>query len=238
MTEGRGDLREETPWGELVLRIRPGPPPSAALILEGLFLMDSESGVSEAALAARGLGSLRQACPTGNNWRVLLGGLGLGLTLRRLLEEDRVGAVQVVELFASLIDWNREALGFLNGEGLNDPRVTCHAGDLLAYLEQPPHDPFDLILLDIDNGPTMLSLPSNAALYSSEGLEALRRRLAPRGIVVFWATERSMEFETELSGLSWAAWSREEIRWRSPRGDRELSDELYFLTRRISGTGP
>ncbi len=242
--------RAQTLYGELVLQIRRGPPPSAALILEGVFLMDSESGVSERALAERGLAALstgdRQ--PNGAPLRVLLGGLGLGITLRALLDDPRVGHVVVVELFDQLVRWNREYVGFLNGRGLEDPRVVVHVGDLLCFLEQRPNQDwvgqtptggsaartelpasFDLLLLDIDNGPTMLSLPANDRLYADTGLALLQRWTAPGGIVLIWATERATRFEQCLERQAGLHWSQETIRWRPARGGRELSDVLYQI---------
>jgi hypothetical protein len=140
--------RAATPWGELVLQIRPGPPPSAALILAGLFLMDSESGASERALAQRGLARLsairagwaNRAIPASRGddpaqvaVRALIGGLGLGITLRALLDDPLVRQVQVVELFEELVAWNRQHLGFLNGGALDDPRVSVETAICSAF---------------------------------------------------------------------------------------------------------
>ncbi|MCK4305652.1 MAG: spermidine synthase [Candidatus Eisenbacteria sp.] len=228
-------LRENTPWGELALQLRSGPEPSAALILDGMFLMDSESGVSERALAERGLdllhrGRLGNTARGAAPWRVLLGGIGLGITLRALLAHPEVGFVQVVEIFPALLEWNRTHLGFLNGHSLDDPRVSCHAGDLLGFLADPLT--FDLLLLDIDNGPTWLSLPSNASLYTAGGLDLIGASLAPGSVAVFWATERSPAFEDCLSSLPWGQWHREEVSWRPARGGREMTDVLYALIRK------
>ena len=116
-------LRSETPWGELALQLRGGPRGGAALILDGAFLMDSDAAESERRLARRGLevwaatsgGAAsaeqgRHSAPC----RVLVAGLGLGLTLRALLADPRVGRVEVVELLAPLVAWNRGALAGLN----------------------------------------------------------------------------------------------------------------------------
>ena len=183
--------------------------------------------------------------------RVLAGGLGLGIILRALLDEPAIGFVQVVELFPDLVQWNRLHLDFLHGGALADPRVAVEAGDLLAFLAREPcarsafadrgpaasstladRGPaaFDLILLDIDNGPTMLALPANEGLYAPEGLAQLRAWLAPRGVAVFWATESAPDFERALDAQAAAQWWRETIGWLPARGGRELADVLYFLT--------
>lgn len=229
--------RAETPWGDLVLRIRSGPPPSAALILAGLFLMDSESGVSERALAQRGLARLhevRGGTTARASLRVLVGGLGLGITLRELLDSPAVGHAHVVELLEPLVAWNRARLTFLNGGALDDPRVSIETGDLLDFLEQEPQ-PYDLVLLDVDNGPTMLSLPANSRLYAAEGLGRLRRWLAPQSVAVFWATEVAAGFERALAEQKGALWFRETVGWRPARGGREFCDVLYFL---VTGSPP
>lgn len=193
--------------------------------------MDSESGVSERALACRGLSALedaRGAVPSAGTVRVLAGGLGLGITLRGLLDEPAVGFVQVVELFPELVAWNRQHLKFLHGGALGDPRVEVETGDLLAFLDREP-DAFDLILLDIDNGPTMLALPTNERLYTPAGLTRLLRWLAPRGVAVFWATENAPAFEHALAAQPGTRWRQETINWRPARGGRAFTDVLYFL---------
>ncbi len=253
--ERTASWRDETSLGELVLKIRheddAAQTRSAALILDGAFLMDSESCASEYALARRGaeealerVSSLRTvsaATDAVSAWgalRVLVGGLGLGLTLQALLEYENVRYVQVVELFGALIDWNRLHLGWLNNDALTDKRVFCQAGDLVSWLravpdsKNPAMKPYDLILLDIDNGPTWLSRPANENLYSEAGLASLRPWLSPEGLAVFWATEIAPEFEQRLNALSWASWRREMIpcepkRQQHSRG--EMNDVLYYL---------
>jgi spermidine synthase len=249
-------FREETPWGELVLKVRSGADPWAALILEGTFLMDSESSLSERALAARGLAALLKAraaepslCRTPGArtqpaLRVLVGGLGLGVTLQELLTCREVVLVQVVEILPVVVEWNRGPLALLNGGALQDSRVVCHVGDLLDFmgaqlgpvpsvglLGASSNPPFDLLLLDIDNGPSWLSLPGNGRLYTTDGFNVLRRCMAPRGVAVLWSTERVQDFEDCLAGLHWARWWVEEFPWQIGRGERTLCYYLYFLIR-------
>ena len=222
--------RQETDRGELALRIRhsvAGKPESAALILDGSFLMDSDSCASEIALADRGMRELLWLGVTAP--RVLIGGLGLGLTLKALLAYGEPVHLLVIELFEKLFDWNREYLGFLNGNGLRDPRVVCLPGDLVDILATPPERPYDLLLLDIDNGPTWLSQPANDRLYSATGLERLRPWMTERGLVIFWATEKAPGFEAQLDRTTWVTWHREIIKCESPRGDDSLNDVLYLL---------
>lgn len=222
--------RQETPWGELALQIRQaedGSPESAALILDGSFLMDSDSHASEIALARQGLAAVAEGGIEAP--RVLVGGLGLGLTLKALLASNCPAEVVVVELFDVLFDWNHDYLGFINGACLDDPRVCRRAGDLVEVLATPPETPFDLLLFDIDNGPSWLSLPANERLYDATGLERLRPWLSGRGLALFWATEPSPEFEAVLTAVNGASWRREDIKCESPRSDDSLWDVLYFL---------
>jgi spermidine synthase len=222
--------RQETEWGELALVIRLGEnsdPESAALILNGSFLMDSDSHASEVALASRGMAALADSGIV--TPKVLVGGLGLGLTLKAVLAYSQVAEVKVVELFEALFDWNRKYLGFLNGDCFDDPRIVPVVADLVTALRTPPPAPYDLLLLDIDNGPTWLSVPENEKLYDLDGLENLRLWLTPKGVAVFWATEPAPEFEAVLSATSGAVWRREDIKCESPRSDDSLWDALYFL---------
>jgi spermidine synthase len=236
-------FRAATPAGELALQIREGPRPSASLILEGMFLIDSDSAESERALAGLGLEALRRArgragvAPT--RVRVLVGGLGLGITLRALLELPGVGSVTVVEVFDPIVQWNRGPLANLNGGALEDPRVSCFVGDVREFLTgRPgaaeaigPSDAFDLLLLDVDNGPTWLALPSNAWLYSRDGLEVMRARMTPHSVAAFWATERAPDFEAQLADLAWGEWSYASVRTPVRPGEPPLECFIYFVVR-------
>lgn len=226
--------RAATTAGELVLQLRGTNPPSASLILEGMFLIDSDSAESERELAWLGLEALNRARGRGSaardRLRVVVGGLGLGITLRALLERMGEGSVTVVEVFEPVVEWNRGPLAGLNGGALRDPRVTCFVGDLRTYLTREP-DAADLFLLDIDNGPTWLALPSNAWLYGGEGLAALRARMAPAGVAAFWATERAADFEARLADLPWGTWSYASVRVPVRPGEPPLECWIYFVVR-------
>jgi len=249
-------LRADTPHGELVLQLRGGARPGAALFLAGSILMDSDLAASERELARRGLAALEEArqsdgAPGGEaresgdgpgeamggaprrarGCSVLVAGLGLGLTLEELLSLRGVGRIEVVEIFAPLVDWNRGPLAPLNGRALADPRVGVRVGDLREFLEADLRGAarYDLLLLDIDNGPTWLSLAGNSWLYEREGLERLRAHTAPRGVIAFWATEASAPFEDVLRRTAWGAWRRETIRCPLGDGQRVLEYTLYLL---------
>lgn len=161
--------------------------------LGGVVLMSSQGHASEDALCLHGLAG----APSGA--RVLVGGLGLGFTLRAVL--DRVGPagrVTVSELSPAVLRWNRERFPHLSAGAVDDPRVTVCLGDVGALLGREG-EPYDAVLLDVDNGPVALSSPSNVALYSAEGLRKVRRSLAPKGALALWSAGPDPGFEARLA---------------------------------------
>lgn len=160
--------------------------------INGQELMNSRQHESELELARLGCAHLKEArhIPC-----VLIGGLGLGYTLRQTLAILPGSArVVVAELMACVIDWNRGPLHTLNGHGLDDPRVELYCGDLLDLLEVPEKR-YDAILLDIDNGPGALTSRGNARLYQKKGLLACRRALRHNGRLAIWSATPSKSFE-------------------------------------------
>lgn len=158
---------------------------------EGYDLMTSRAHSSEDAMMAL-------ACPHPRpGARVLVGGLGMGYTLRgvlTLLPEE--AAVTVVELVPEVIEWNRGPLGPLAGHPLDDPRTELVCGDVTEVIEGS-RDSFDAILLDIDNGPDASSR-SERWLYLPAGLAAIRRALRPGGVVAVWSVGGNSAFERRL----------------------------------------
>jgi spermidine synthase len=162
--------------------------------INGLELMTSRQHASEQELARLGCAHLTgQKAPC-----VLVGGLGLGYTLRQTL--DLLGPeanVVVSELLEAVVAWNREFLGELNGQPLNDPRVELVTGDIFQLLTQSSGR-FDTILLDVDNGPSAMTDSGNQRLYGPTGLLACRRALRQAGSLAVWSTVPSPDFEQLL----------------------------------------
>lgn len=132
--------------------------------------------------------------------RVLIGGMGFGFTLKRVLElcgEDV--EVTVAELLPEILEWNREHLMEVNGALMDDPRVKIHLGDVGECIDRAAGGKFDAVLLDVDNGPDGLVAGGNDALYSRRGLKRTKSALAPGGRVVFWSANRDRNFEREMS---------------------------------------
>lgn len=163
-----------------------------------------------AAIAARELAGNRTP-------RVLIGGLGLGFTLGAALDVLPLGAsIVVVEYFETIVDWNRK-FGFESEvDRLADTRVRVVVDDVVGYLRRVKQ-PFDAILLDVDNGPEAWCLASNEALYDHAGLIRIRNALNPDGLLAVWSSEGSPEFENRLSGAGFRT-RVESVRSRDNKG--------------------
>jgi spermidine synthase len=165
-----------------------------SITINGQELMHSRRYESELALARLGCAHLvGHRAPS-----ILVGGLGMGYTLRQAL--DMLGPraqVVVGELSADVVEWNRRFLGVLNGRPLEDLRLKIETGDVVELISSSV-DRFDAILLDIDNGPSALTDPGNNRLYGHEGLRACRRALRDQGCLAVWSAVASKEFEKRL----------------------------------------
>jgi spermidine synthase len=164
------------------------------IFANGKILMSSRMHGSEEALAAFALKHAR----TQDSPAVLVGGLGLGFTLRATLDALPAGAtVDVAELVPSVVDWNRGPLGPLAGNPLDDKRVRVRVEDVLVTLRSSPGR-FSAVLLDVDNGPDAFTTSSNAGLYSDKGLQAARAALQPGGVLTVWSAWEDRKFEQRL----------------------------------------
>jgi spermidine synthase len=161
----------------------------------GQELMHSGANASEILLGEIGVELLERDAEA----RILIGGLGLGFTLRSVLENTGPNAVvELVELLPEIVSWNREYLKSLNGELLDDSRVEIYATDVVRYVRKAERERYDVILLDVDNGPVAMVSETNASLYSNSGLRWLRGSLKPEGRAVFWSAGPDLRFEDRL----------------------------------------
>ena len=164
------------------------------ILTNGKPLMSSRMHGSEEALATLACGDLR----TRDRPRVLVGGLGMGFTLRAVLDLLPANAiVTVAELVPAVIDWNREPLAALAAHPLRDPRVRVEIADVGFTLRAGP-DRFDAILLDVDNGPAAFTAAVNAGLYDNSGVAAAYAALRPRGTLAVWSAWDDRKFEQRL----------------------------------------
>jgi spermidine synthase len=165
--------------------------------IDGVDLMSSRQHGSEEELARLGL----QGVP--DEAHVLIGGLGLGFTLRAAL--DRLGSrahVEVAELAPAIVDWNRGELAEFAGRPLDDPRVTVVVDDVAKVIATRPST-FDAILLDVDNGPGAL-FDTNTHLYGAASLAKIHAALRPGGAVAVWSASESPAFTAALSRAGFA----------------------------------
>ena len=131
--------------------------------------------------------------------RVLIGGLGFGFTLCRVLELCPPSAtVDVAELLPEVVTWNRVLLAGVNGRLVDDPRVKVHICDVGALLDHAGPNHYHAILLDVDNSPDPLVQQDNARLYQTAGLVRARAALHPGGRVVYWSANRDPGFAKAL----------------------------------------
>ncbi|WP_242494863.1 spermidine synthase [Nocardioides zhouii] len=174
--------RAETARGELVLRRRVSE--TAADVLElrvnGVFVMDTLETTSEIELATQALGLVDE--PTA----VLIGGLGLGFTLQRVLADARVERAVVVEIEEPLIEWMRDGTVPHGPAILADARASVVNADIAMAIAEA-RSTYDLVLLDVDNGPGYLVHDGNEAVYGSAFLERCRDLLRPGGVLVVWS---------------------------------------------------
>jgi len=129
---------------------------------------------------------------------VLVGGLGLGYTLRATLDLLPADATVVVsELIPAIVEWHGGPLAALAGKPIADQRVQIEVKDVIATLRSSAGR-FDAILLDIDNGPEAFTESSNAGLYNDRGIATIRAALKPGGVLAVWSAWEDRRFEQRL----------------------------------------
>jgi spermidine synthase len=157
-------------------------------------LMNSRLSGSEEALAAMACGRIRAR----ERPRVLIGGLGMGFTLRAALAALGTEAqIVVAELVPAVLAWARSSMVEVFGDSLTDPRVSVCEADV-GHLIRTGRLPFDAIVLDVDNGPQALTRESNDRLYDLEGLSAARSMLRSGGVLAVWSSGPNLNFAQRL----------------------------------------
>lgn len=172
------------------------------ITVAGRVLMTSMLQRSEVAVAVQGCRPIRQRARP----RVLLGGLGLGFTLRAALDELPGSArVVVAELHARVVDWCRGPAAAASGHALSDPRVEVVIGDVAAGIHAVAGDParprFDAVILDLYEGPADADRPAAHPLYGRPILERTHQALGPGGVYAVWGEDRSTAFEKRLRAV-------------------------------------
>ncbi len=211
-----------TPDGETLTLMRQDD--ELVILANGKPLMSSRMHGSEEALAPLSCRHLLRADAPG----VLVGGLGMGFTLRATLDVlPSTATVVVAELIPAVVAWNHGPLGALARHPLKDPRVRVDVNDVLSTLQAGPAR-FDAVLLDVDNGPDAFTTSRNAALYADQGIAAIRAALRPGGVVGIWSAWEDRKFEQRLRYHGFAV-QVERVRARLKKGGPR---HTIFLGRR------
>jgi len=181
--------RVTTRRGELALR-RSGT--EFEIVSNGVFLMDTRDGRSERLMVTAALACCPAAAP-----QVLICGLGVGFALAEAVGQARVARVDVAEISAEIIRWHATHLRHLAATAWDDGRVHVINADVVAWLARP-RGPYDVICVDIDNGPEWTVWDANQALYGDGGLRRVRDSLRPGGVVSVWSAAEAPAFEDRL----------------------------------------
>jgi spermidine synthase len=188
-------------------------------------LMNSRLSGSETALAQQTLARLAGRLAL----RVLVGGLGMGFTLRAALAAlGPDAAVTVAELVPEVVAWARGPMAEIHGESLADPRVTIVEGDVGALIAGATAA-FDAILLDVDNGPVGLTRAANDDLYDAYGLRQAAAALTPGGVLAVWSVGPDSAFARRLAGAGYAV---EELKVRANGRGGGARHVIWLATKR------
>jgi spermidine synthase len=186
--------RREGPYGEVALRRRGE---CFEIVANGCFLMDSSDGRSERLLVSAALDMLEQS----HGASVLIGGLGIGFSLAKASADPRPGRICVVERERAVIDWHTRGTAPLRrfaGSGHEDPRTQIVHDELVRHLRAAGRR-YDVVCLDIDNGPGWTVTDDNRSVYERAGLAVLERALADGGVLSVWSSAPAPEFIQRLA---------------------------------------
>lgn len=230
LVPGRVNARSMIPWTHLATASVPGGREELHLKRRGdefsirlgsVELMNSRLSGSEEALASLTVARLRGDAPR----RLLIGGLGMGFTLRAALAALQPDdALVVAELVPAVVTWARAPMAALFAGCLDDPRVGIVEGDVGAVI-RAENARWDAILLDVDNGPAGQTRDINDVLYGAVGLDAARRALRPGGLLSVWSVEPNPAF---LARMRKAGFAVEEVGVRANAGKRGARHVIWI----------
>jgi spermidine synthase len=201
-----------------------------SIMLGSNELMNSRLSGSEKALATLSCEKIRNRPKP----HILIGGLGMGFTLRAALGELSPDArVTVAELVPAVVAWARGPMAAVFEQSLDDPRVTVHDGDVGAMIRSSSAH-YDAILLDVDNGPDGLTHEANDGLYNLRGLAAARKALRPGGVLAVWSSAPDTDFTRRLRDSGFTA-EAIGIRANGKRGGARHTIWIAVMAARASG---
>jgi spermidine synthase len=213
----------EVPGGEPLRLVRHGR--DFIIMLERNELMSSRMSGSEEALAEMTLDRLSDPASA----RLLIGGYGMGFTLRAALRRlGPKGWACVVELVPGIIDWARGPMAELADGCLDDPRTQLVMGDVGAEIARS-RGSWEAILLDVDNGPDGLTRDANDGLYTMRGLERARTALAPGGVLAVWSAGPDPAFSRRMRDAGFAV---EEVQVRARQNGKGPRHVIWFGRKR------
>jgi len=195
------------------------------IVLDRNELMSSRMSGSEKALALMTLERLGKRA----GLHMLIGGYGMGFTLRAALAEmDAKAQITLAELVPEIIEWARGPMVDLAAGCLDDPRVRLVMDDV-AHVIAAGHGSYDAILLDVDNGPDGLTADANDRLYTNAGLSSAMRALEPGGILAIWSAGSDAAFTRRLQNAGFAV---EEVAVKARDNGKGPRHVIWFATRR------
>lgn len=210
----------EVPGGPPLRLVRHGR--DFIIMLDRNELMSSRMSGSEVALATMTLARLRTDAP-----HVLIGGYGMGFTLRAVLAAVSADArVTVAELVPGVIEWARGPMAELADGCLDDPRVVLEIADVGAVIAAGK-GAYDAILLDVDNGPDGLTRDANDGLYTARGLERARAALRPGGVLAVWSAGADAAFTKRLKLAGFAV---DEVKVRARENGKGPTHTIWFAS--------
>ena len=164
------------------------------VVSNGVFLMDTRDGRSERLLVRAAL----DAVPAARS--LLIGGLGVGFSLREAVADPDLERIDVVEIEETVVGWHRTHLRHLTGDALDDPRVHLVVDDLRHHVTSTGSS-YDVVCIDVDNGPAWTVTAANAALYGEDGTRQLLAAVRPSGAFAVWSAMPVPAYENRLRGL-------------------------------------
>lgn len=198
--------------------------PAYEIIINGVFIMASYNSDSSKRLITSALKRMDEGTPLS----VLIGGLGMGFTLREACRHERIRHIDVVEMEPVIVRWNETHFDTFKGACRQGERVRLRIGDFYRFAMAGEHA-YDLVSIDIDNGPMLLVNEGNERVYTPAFLKVIRGVLKPGGVCVIWSCGRDRVLEESLQAVFGAA-EIEEVTERFK--GRDVAYYLYFGKKR------
>lgn len=191
------------------------------IILNGVFIMATYNGLSEKQMFSTAFNYLDEP----QNLKVLIGGLGVGFTLEAAVRKRKVSKVDVVEIEPVIIEWNEKYFSKLNRKAVFNKKVNVINDDFKAYINKTGED-YDIICVDVDNGPDWVVLESNKDLYKASTLTRLHEILKKGGVLSIWSAEKSSSLFNSMKKVFGNIFVKEVA--QSVPGGREITSYIYI----------